>query len=189
MSEQINELVTALAKAQAEMLQTDQARVKEFLLYDPETGVFTWKKRQGRFKTSLVGHIAGCPRSDGYWRIRLDDQLFAAHRLAWLYVYGVLPPAQIDHINGDRTDNRIANLRLATNAENGRNSRGKPSVSGLKGAHLIRSRQARGLRPWAGTIMKNRKTFHLGFFATAEEAHAAYGRAATELHGDFARTA
>jgi hypothetical protein len=164
------------------MLQTTQARVKECLDYDPETGAFRWKiKPAGRNK---IGSVAGGVSSSGYWCIALDGNRFGAHRLAWLYVHGVLPPADIDHINCDRLDNRLANLRLATRSENMRNSRGLPSASGLKGAHWRAHR-----KPWRSSIRKDGKRLHLGCFATAEEAHAAYTKAATKLHGEFARTA
>lgn len=169
------------------MLHADQARVKDCLHYDPETGIFTRRKRTG--SRAKIGAIAGTSSTGGYLRIGLDGRDFAAHRLAWLYVHGVMPPAQLDHINGVRTDNRIANLRLASHAENMHNSRPRKSASGLKGAHLLRRRLAAGWsRPWTSEILKNGKNFHLGYFATAEEAHAAYVKAARELHGDFART-
>jgi hypothetical protein len=95
-----------------------------------------------------------------------------------------MPPAEIDHINGLPADNRLANLRLATHAENGRNSRRRKSSSGLKGTHWRPERNV-----WVGQIKKDGKRFFLGHFATAEEAHAAYVKAAAELHGQFARVA
>jgi hypothetical protein len=169
------------------MLHADQARVKECLLYDEMTGLFTRKKLTSN--RAKIGAIAGHSSTGGYLRIGLDGHDFAAHRLAWLYVHGVMPPAQLDHINGDRTDNRIANLRLASHAENLQNSRPRKSASGLKGAHLQKRRLAAGYRrPWTSEIYKDRKNYHLGYFATAEEAHAAYVKAAKELHGQFART-
>jgi len=162
-------------------LVAEQARVKECLLYDEMSGVFTWKARPS--SCVKIGDIAGSfnPAS-GYWFIRLDGKLLRAHRLAWLYVHGVMPPDEIDHINGDRGDNRLANLRLATHAENTRN--GRKLASGLKGAH---PRKHRPKAPWLSRIRKDGKYFHLGCFATAEEAHAAYVKAAHELHGEFAR--
>ena len=131
-----------------------------------------------------AGDIAGGPnKSKGYWVITLDGCPLLAHRLAWFYAHGVMPPAHVDHINGIKADNRIANLRLATRSENMRNSRVRQSTSGLKGAHRIKER-----RGWASKIQKEGKRFYLGYFATAEEAHAAYAKAATELHEQFART-
>ncbi len=168
------------------MLQADQAHVKEFLLYNEMTGIFTWKKRTSN--RAKIGAIAGSQSpTDGYWRIGFNGSHFAAHRLAWLYVHGVLPPADIDHINGVRTDNRITNLRLATRAENLWN--GRPRTSGLKGTHLNKRRDTAGLPPWASSIHKGGKDYHLGYFDTAEDAHSAYVKAATELFGEFARAA
>jgi len=168
--------------------QTTQARVKECLLYDEATGIFTWKKRTSRFGNLRIGSVAGSlSPSNGYWVIGFDNLLFMAHRLAWIYVHGEMPPAEIDHINRVRTDNRLSNLRLATRAENGRNCSARKSASGLKGAHLDKGRLGRLRRPWVARITQNGKPLHLGYFATAEEAHAAYVQAARELYGEFAR--
>lgn len=161
-------------------MNVDQARVKELLDYDEVSGLFAWKKSQA--SQIRVGDVAGGISSDGYWCITLHGQRYGAHRLAWLYAHGVIPPADIDHINGDRLDNRLANLRLATRSENMRNSRGKRSASGLKGAHWRAKRKA-----WVSQIYKDGKCVYLGRFPTAEEAHAAYVKAATELFGEFAR--
>jgi hypothetical protein len=165
------------------MLVADQARVKEFLHYDEMTGIFTWKKRPSN--RVRVGDVAKQFNPvTGYLCIGFDGHRFLAHRLAWLYVHGEMPPAEIDHINGLPADNRIANLRLATHAENGRNSRRRKSSSGLKGTRWRPERNV-----WVGQIKKDGKNIFLGHFATAEEAHAAYAKAAAELHGQFARTA
>jgi len=169
------------------MSELDQARVKELLDYDEVSGLFRWRKLTSN--RAKIGAVAGGITKGGYLRISLDNHSFAAHRLAWFYTHGVMPPAQIDHINGVRTDNRIANLRLASHSENMHNSRPRNPASGLKGAYLYKKRLAAGhQRPWTSSIFKDRMRIHLGYFATAEEAHAAYGKAAAELHGQFART-
>lgn len=94
-------------------------QVRELLHYDPETGIFT---RKIRTSTSIkVGDIAGSKNGDGYIDISLRRISYKAHRLVWMYVYGAWPDGQIDHINGVRDDNRLINLRPATNQENGRN--------------------------------------------------------------------
>ena len=98
-------------------------RLREVLAYDPDTGVFTWKARTSPFSRVNVGDVAGNLRRDGYIEICVDGRKHQSHRLAWLYVYGEWPADQIDHINGIRTDNRIANLREANNAENHHNLR------------------------------------------------------------------
>lgn len=107
-----------------------------------------------------------------------------AHRLAWALHFGRWPDQAIDHINGDRTDNRIANLRLATVAENTRNGkRRSTNTSGYKGVSLTENGQ------WRATIVAGGRQSYLGRFSTAEDAHAAYVKAASRLHGEFARAA
>jgi hypothetical protein len=154
-------------------------RLRELVHYDPTTGVFTRKVLCGG---RVEGSIAGTLHCDGYLKFSVDNRLYLAHRLAWLFVYGEWPPNQIDHINGNRADNRIVNLRLATPAENSRNRRRhQNNISGFKG--VIRQRAK-----WHAQIMVNGRWHRLGGFSTPEEAHAAYCEAAPKFHGEFART-
>jgi hypothetical protein len=121
----------------------------------------------------------------GYWRLGVDYVRHSAHRLAWLYVYGEWPEGEVDHINLIRTDNRIANLRLATTALNKRNTRvRKNNLVGFKGVswHACSRR-------WRSRIYLNGKEVNLGLYDTPEEANAAYLAAAREHFGDFARVA
>lgn len=154
-----------------------QARLKEVLRYDADTGLFTWRKTLNNRRPA--GTIAGCLDSARLRRvfIGVDGRMYLAHRLAWLYVNGVLPSQQIDHINGDSTDNRIRNLRQATNAENHQNLRRARNDSSTK---LIGVRKR--FRKWAARITVDGHTIHLGTFKTAEAAHAAYLRAKRKLH-------
>jgi len=159
-----------------------QARLKEVLDYDPDTGVFIWKERISIRIT--VGSVAGWLQS-GYLRTRIDGVFYYQHRLAWLWVHGVWPPEQIDHKDMNRENNRIANLRLATKSQNGANARVRShSKNGLKG--IIWDKQ-RGR--WRARIRHDGRVFHLGDFHTALEAHNAYVSKAQELFGDFARAA
>lgn len=99
------------------------ARVREILSYDPETGVFHWRVKRG---TKNAGDIAGCHDAClGYWRITIDDRVLYAHRLAWLWMTGEHPAVLIDHIDGDRTNNRWANLRDSDHGQNRRNWTGR----------------------------------------------------------------
>ena len=114
--------------------------VSKVLNYNKETGVFTWKKTTGR--RAKIGDRAGC-RTTGYEFIGINKKLYPAHRLAWLMTYGDWPKEFIDHINGDPSDNRIANLREVTFSENLQNQRRaqKRSKSGLLGVSFHKARQ------------------------------------------------
>ena len=112
--------------------QINQGRLKNFLHYDPETGVFKWKIASAR--CIKIGDVAGTINNNGYIHIRIRQKPYMAHRLAWLYTYGKFPENHMDHINGLRNDNRIINLRAVTQAENNRNnSVYKNNISGYIG--------------------------------------------------------
>lgn len=156
----------------SETLTADKLR--KLLAYDPETGTFTWR-------VSGVGRkrlTAGCTDAAGYRCIRIDDRLYRAHRLAWMYVYGVWP-SLIDHVNGTRADNRLANLRLATPSQNAQNKHGlQPSnTSGYQGVSWFPSRAK-----WVAKITVNRKQHHLGYYDDIVDAHQAYLDARLRLH-------
>jgi hypothetical protein len=97
-----------------------QADLKQILDYDQNTGVFRWATRKCQRKRA--GEIAGSVSNKGYVMIGIDYKKYSAHRLAWLYVHGDWPAGEIDHINRDRTDNRISNLRVATRRQQIENS-------------------------------------------------------------------
>lgn len=156
--------------------------------YQPELGIITYKVSVG--KKIKAGQKAGTVTSNGYVAIAITINekfyVFKAHRLIW-YIMTRKDPChlQIDHIDGNRLNNKFSNLRLATQTQNARN-RGpnKKSKSGLKGAYWSKSQQT-----WTSQITINNKSIHLGYFLTPELAHMAYCKAAAELHGDFARGA
>lgn len=154
-------------------------RLRELLRYDPETGVFTWlADRTGDVKAgSSAGSISG---STGYRLIMLDGRNYREHRLAWLFVHGEWPVSSLDHINRVRGDNRIANLRSATPAQNLANSkRRSDNTSGLKGVSPKRGK-------WQARIKIDGHHYCLGSFVRPEEAHAAYMAAARKHYGSFA---
>ena len=151
------------------------SRLKELLHYDQETGVFTWREPASGRKNPAAA------RGDkhGYRRIRIDGCLYYAHRLAWLYVYGEWPSTGLDHINGDPSDNRIVNLRQATQAQNARNV-WRPSRSLPRGVYALGRR-------YEAKISAGGKRYYLGLFKTPQEASEAYTKAARELHGEFSK--
>lgn len=147
-------------------------QVKAALTYNPETGKFYWLESSVRGRPKGV---AGTSHSTGYEQIRLNGKSYLAHRLAWFYMYGTWPTYEVDHINGDRADNRIANLREVTHRQNAMN-RIEHRLGKLPGAYKDR-RWGR----WQARIKIANTTRSLGTYDTAEEAHAAYLQAVKEL--------
>lgn len=146
--------------------------------YDPRTGDIFWKVRRGPVKAGT--RITNRWPSNGYGRIRFDGREYPAHRVAWLLYYGQWPKGQIDHINRDRADNRIVNLRVATASENSCN-RDRPR-RWMKGVTFIRS-----IGKFQAQIKKDGRSRYLGVYPTEREAHEAYCAAAHLIHGEFAR--
>jgi hypothetical protein len=160
-----------------------QARLKEVVSYDPASGEFRWLK-PGRARRPVAG-----AKSQNYITIFIDSKSYRAHLLAWLYMKGEWPLHRVDHKDLNKHNNAFCNLRPATNSQNNANSRmPRHNTSGFKGVSPAKHGAGRG-KPWQAQIGKDRKKYHLGLFATKEEAHAAYAAAANRLFGEFARTA
>lgn len=158
--------------------------------YDPETGELRWKlieatnRLEKTWNTRYGGKLAGS-LWDGYLRVNLDRKHYRVHRLIWTMMTGETP-IEIDHCDLNRSNNRWINLREATRNENARNGSVRcQNVSGLKGVSFTPHMRKRPYRAW---IKKDGVREHLGYHATAEEAHAAYCEASQRLHGDFGRT-
>ena len=151
--------------------------LRSLLDYDPNTGVFTWRvaRRGGAQRNS----VAGSKNRLGYVKIHICGKSYWAHRLAWLYIYGVWPSDFIDHINCEAGDNRIANLRIATNAQNMANRRKR--VFGLPKGVVKNGKKFRA------RICVDRKLRCLGTYDTPEEAHAEYCAAAQKAFGAYHR--
>ena len=144
-----------------------QKRLKELLNYDPETGVFTWRKTVG--SRGIAGSVAGSLRKNGYVSIMVDKTSVYAHRLAWLYVYGEMPSKEIDHINHSKTDNSISNLRCVSHAQNGKNT-SIPSDNKSGAVGVIKDKIN---NKWMAYINANGKRIHLGRFVEFDKAVAA----------------
>jgi hypothetical protein len=157
-------------------------KMREFISYNPDSGVMTWKKVLSN--RTKPGALCGANiDSKGYGRVCFDGKQYRAHRVVWALFYGEAPDQQIDHINGNRLDNRIANLRLASNAQNSRNCRlSKNNTSGVTGISYHSK-----AKKWMAQIMLSRKNNYLGLFNTKEEAIAARKKAETQYFGQFAK--
>lgn len=154
------------------------SELRKALDYSPDTGIFRWKIKSGRSK---IGKIAGTPTQPGYISICVSGHKYQAHRLAWLYMTRKWPRKEIDHINLIKTDNRFANLRVASKSENKANCpKPKTGKNPVKGVHKQRNK-------WVAQIQVNRKPTHLGSFKTIQEAAEAYLAAAKKFFGEFAR--
>ncbi len=162
-----------------------QEYLKECLSYDPVAGVFVWSKRpihhfsscrsmnawNARFPSNGAGSV-----DQGYLRIRISGHSFLAHRLAWLYMTGSFPDDQVDHINGDRSDNRMANLRCVTHSDNVKNAKIRAdNSSGRQGVSFDK-----GTGKWRAHIGVNGRGLYLGLFGDFEDAVCARENAETK---------
>jgi len=165
---------------------TEAPTLKVRLNYEPETGIFTWLHRveTNRFDKTwnkrFAGKVAGDLKPNGYWYIQLDGKRYLAHRLAWLYVYGVLPESELDHVNRDTADNRIANLRLATRSQQNHNvKKKKNNTSGFTGVDWHPK-----TKKWRASIYFGRR-ISLGLFNNIDDAALAYRQASLRYAKEF----
>jgi hypothetical protein len=155
------------------------SNIREYLNYDPATGIFTWIKRPSAWSARKPGDVAGIySPARRYRQIKFGGKLYGAHRLAWWWVNGEWPLHDLDHENRNKDDNRIANLRPATGTQNqGNCGLQTRNTSGYRGVSFVKRSGV-----WAVGIHKR----YIGQFATAEQAARAYDRAAREYFGEFA---
>lgn len=146
----------------------------KYVEYDPETGLFRRIATSDGRKSCRVGKITGNKTSNGYLEISVGDLKLSAHKLAWYFHYGYYPEFHLDHINGDKQDNRIINLRESSPLDNMRNrGKNKNNSTGYNGVYKSGKR-------YRARIKINGKLVNLGTFDTAEEANLAREKANNE---------
>lgn len=157
------------------MAEVTQELIHKLFTYKQETGQLIWKVNRGRARK---GDTAGRLNENGYLICGLHGKTMRIHRLIWLYYFGYIP-RYLDHINRDRADNRIENLRPATKAQNGAN-RKKQSGTTSKYKGVCRIRYA-----WQANAFVNGKSIYLGSYRTEEEAHKAYVEYMSDVFGEY----
>jgi hypothetical protein len=157
------------------MSEIDFNELQKRLAYDPDTGIFNWLIASSNVKPGMQ---AGTPNTKGYIQIKVKGQRYFAHKLAWLFTYGIWPTKVVDHINGITSDNRISNLRLVTASENMHNQRRpqRRTKSGYLGVSWVASRKM-----WQAGLGVDGKFKFLGLFTDPKLAHEAY-LAAKRIH-------
>ncbi|WP_320705372.1 HNH endonuclease [Enterobacter cloacae] len=155
-----------------------QGKLKSLLSYSPETGLFHWLTE----KTNAIqpGDKAGWKDEQGYWRITIDGYDYRAHRLAWLYMNGVMP-AMVDHKNRNRSDNRACNLRECNASQNAMNRKTQANnKSGVPGVTWNKRE-----KKWKAYTKSNGKPISLGTYEKKEDAIRARESYCQAAHGEF----
>lgn len=152
-----------------------QERIQHLFTYDHKNGLLIRNFTRGH---ALVGTSSSAKDKDGYGVIGIDGKLYRTHRVVWLYVHGNFPNGYLDHINRNKADNRIENLREVSKAQNRENiDKAKSNQSGFKGVWLHKQ-----TKKWCASIGYKGKNIHLGSFSSIEEAYNAYKQAAHLYH-------
>lgn len=155
-----------------------QEQLKSILNYDEVTGIFTWKVARPK---RPIGSVAGTLHNAGYIHVRANNKKYLAHRLAWLYIHGYMPE-MIDHINENRSDNRLINLREANRSQNSCNrGKTKHNTSGFKGVSWHKKNKS-----WQASITIDHKQIALGSYQDFDKACEAVINGRKEYHGEFA---
>ena len=162
------------------MANESMEQMKTDFEYVEPSGELLWRVNRGRAR---YGAKVGCLTPDGYLVVGFMKRVYRVHQIIWLLHYGEWPQSSIDHINGNKVDNRISNLRLCNDSQNQRNVGKKKTArhSKHKGVDLHKGKWRARIRPGDGTRIE------LGHFATEEQAADAYREAAKKYHGEYAR--
>jgi hypothetical protein len=169
------------------MALPSQEKLQELLDYDPETGIAIWRSRAGtdrytnRFNRHYAGKVAGGCKGGKYLWVSIQNENFMLHRVIFKLMTGY-DPELVDHINGDKHDNRWLNLREASPSQNRCNTAvTKRSLSGIKGVRQAPSGK------WQGIVTKTQKVYRTKLYVTAEEAKAELEHIRLQIHGEFAK--
>ena len=155
-------------------------RIEDCIKLDKDTGELTWRLRVNN--AVRVGQVIGTKHNKGYKFFRLNRTFYFNHRVVWYLAYGEWPQGEIDHINGDKSDNRLKNLRDVTHQQNMLNKASQQATSKFKGVHWHKKN-----KKWRATLWNGTSKLHLGMFNCEKEAALAYDQAAKEVFGEFAR--
>jgi HNH endonuclease/AP2 domain len=157
-------------------MSLSQEELKSAFEYEPLTGIVRWKENRSNM---VQGSIAGCTHGSGYKVVTINSKSYKLHRVIWIMLFNQIPDGfYIDHINGNKIDNRLENLRLATNSQNQQNRPApKNSSSGYRGVTWHKQ-----VNKWMARICHNQKRITIGFFDTAEQAYEAYKAEAKKLY-------
>jgi hypothetical protein len=156
-------------------MNISQEELNSILAYDPLTGILIWKDNRSNM---IKGSIAGSVNSAGYKTITINSKTFRVQRIIWIMMFGYIPnDFFIDHVNGNKIDNRLENLRLATNSQNQQNRPApKNNSSGYRGVTWHKQ-----MNKWMARISHHGKRKLIGFFDSAEDAYKAYKNEAKEI--------
>jgi hypothetical protein len=152
--------------------------LREIFSCDADRGLLFWKLGTGRV---VAGSVVGCKSKDGYVVAGHNGRQYRVHRIIWALHYGAWPERDLDHINRNKSDNRIVNLRPCDDARNQWNVSARVGVSAYKGVGRHKGKWRARIRVGDG------RRIELGAFATEEDAAEAYRKAALIYHGEFAR--
>jgi hypothetical protein len=160
-----------------------EARLRALIGYDSEAGRLYWAAKPNR--NILVGQQIGRPNSWGHWAFRFMGKTLMVHRVAWFISHGEWPRHQIDHIDGDKGNNRIGNLRDVPQTLNMQNltKAHRSNKSGFIGVHRVKNQRL--TKPWKASIKANGRNISIGHFDSPEEAHAAYLQVKMKLHPGY----
>lgn len=162
---------------QKTVIQMNAELLRSILDYEPATGVFRWKRPVSKWSSVKVGAIAGHQDKSGYCYIKVADVRYSQHRLAWLHVHGEWPTGEVDHIDGNRGNNAISNLRDVTHQVNSQNHRTHYATSTTQRLGVTRH-----WNKWRAAIRVGGKSTHLGLFDSPDAAHQAFLNAKRQLH-------